>query len=145
MIRQLLQEQNSNTAMNVVPGDLLLDSSKIMPFPLQLKCYLPSKYDIQKQHASNSRPWGTAMNIIQINSEWHFGKSPLEVRKGTFSKHLNSAKIVGVKPHLSHRRQSARGLWSQKNGSHIISNGTWIIGLHQQYWFSNTHYTWYSR
>lgn len=83
--------------MNIVPGDLLLDSSKIVPFLFPLKCYLPSKYDTPKQHANNSKPWGTAMNIIQINSDLHIGKSPLEVKKGAFLKHFTSAKLVGSK------------------------------------------------
>ena len=104
--------------MNIVPGDLLLDSSKIMPFLFLLKCYLPSKYEIQKQHASNSKPWGTAMNIIQINSDWHFGKSPLEVKKGAFLKHFTSAKIVRSKTTFIIQKVKRRKVWSQKNGSH---------------------------
>ena len=108
--------------MNIVPGDLLLDSSKIVPYLLPLNCYLPSKYDIQKQHASNSKPWGTAMNIIQINSDWHFGKSPLEVKKGAFLKHFTSAKVVRSKTTIIVQKVKHRRVWSQKNGSHIISS-----------------------
>lgn len=70
-----------------------LTHPKSCPSLFPLKCYLPSKYDTQKQHASNSKPWGTAMNIIQIrNSDLHFGKSPPE--EGAFLKHFTSAKIV---------------------------------------------------
>lgn len=129
--------------MNIVPGDLLLDSSKIVPFLLQLKCYLPSKYDIWKQHASNSRPWGTAINIIQINSDWRFGKSPLEVRKGTFLKHFSSAKIARSKTtfiiqEVKCQESLKPEKWQPYHLNWNMSDGPSSTST---YWFSNFHCT----